>query len=623
MKHADHPLRIRQSLLPFALLLCVLGLMSPPARAQWTSQSLFLHSGWNAVYLEIEPDPLACDAVFANRPVESVWRWNRRFNSVQYIQDPEALLPGDPDWMAWFPVDSPNRAALNLHTLAGGHPYLIKLPDTASPFLWVVQGRPVTRPIDWLTDSWNLAGFSVNPLGPPTFASFFANDAALAGQPIYRLDAAGVWQAVGNPAITQMLPGEAFWIDTEGTTDFQGSLVVETDQRAGLVYGRSRSEQSLRLRNESTQPKTITIRQLPSALPPPGVEPLYAGEVPLSYFEINLASAQYGWKPLQTFLSVPALAPGEERVLRLAVRRADMNPFTPPGGATDVLYQSLLEITDNAGSRTLLPVTSRGLQSFEAAGGGSGGQGASPGLPHPRAGLWIGNAIIQKVNQPAHPTQPNMPVATGNAFQFRLIVHVDAAGQPRLLQKVLQMWKDGTTKPDPNDPDRQILDEPGRYVLLTDESLVGSYSGATLRDGDSVGRRVSTAAFGFKDPLPMTGSGEFGANTVNCEVALDFDDPLNPFVHRYHPDHDNLDERFEQTLPEGQESLSVVRAIELAFSSTDPEGLALAGWRDNQLGGIYRETITGLHRTTLQLEGVFRLHHVSEVAELNDGIENP
>jgi hypothetical protein len=608
-----------------AVWLGLFHLLTPSARAQWTSQSFFLHPGWNAVYLEVEPDPRAADAVFANRAVESVWRWNRRFQAVQYIQDPESLLPGDPDWMVWFPESSPSRAALNLHTIEGGRPYLIKVPDNAPPFLWAVQGRPVARPVDWLTDSLNLVGFSVNPFVPPTFGSFFANEPALAGQSIYRLDAAGVWNLVANPAITQMQPGEAFWIRAQGRADFKGPLVIEAEQRAGLVYGRSLSEQTLRIRNASSAPRSITIRQLPSALPPAGVEPLYAGEVPLSYFEMNLAADQYGWKPLQTFLAVPALAPGEERVLRLAVRRGDMNTYTPPAGITGVRYQSLLEITDDAGSRTVVPITSEGLQSFRPATtahapSGGGAAGGSP--PHPRAGLWVGNAIIQKVNQPAHPSQPDLPVATGTEFQFRLIVHVDASGQARLLQKVLQMWKDGTTKPDPANPDVEILDQPGRYVLLTDESLVASFSGATLRDGDPVGRRISTAAFGFKDPIPMVGSGDFGANTVTCQVTLNFDDPLNPFVHRYHPDHNNLDERFEQPLPEGTESFTVTRDIELQFASTDPEGLALAGWGDNQLGGTYRETITGLHRNTLRLEGVFRLHHLSEVLELNDGMES-
>ena len=42
------------------------------------------------------------------------------------------------------------------------------------------------------------------------------------------------------------------------------------------------------------------------------------------------------------------------------------------------------------------------------------------------------------------------------------------------------------------------------------------------------------------------------ASVASCDVILDCDDPLNPFKHRYHPDHDNRDE-FYDPLPEGDE----------------------------------------------------------------------
>ena len=43
------------------------------ATAQWATQSIVLEPGWNAVYLEVQPEPRECDAVFAELPVESVW----------------------------------------------------------------------------------------------------------------------------------------------------------------------------------------------------------------------------------------------------------------------------------------------------------------------------------------------------------------------------------------------------------------------------------------------------------------------------------------------------------------------------------------------------------------------
>src|SRR5206468_4048024 len=195
------------------------------------------------------------------------------------------------------------------------------------------------------------------------------------------------------------------------------------------------------------------------------------------------------------------------------------------------------------------------------------------------------------------------PVPVGSPFQFRLIVHVDNDGKVRLLQKVLQMFKPGTLKPDPNDPSKNVIDRPGRYVLVTDDSLVANFTGATLRDGQPVARRLSSAAFSFSQPVLFSGNSGFGAGTFTGLVNLDYDDPLNPFKHRYHPDHDNLDERFATRLPEGVESFTVNRRIQLQFTGTDPDNLTTAGWGDDQLGGDYSEIISGLHDQPIYVSG--------------------
>jgi hypothetical protein len=197
---------------------------------------------------------------------------------------------------------------------------------------------------------------------------------------------------------------------------------------------------------------------------------------------------------------------------------------------------------------------------------------------------------------------------------------VDGSGKVVLLQKVLQMFKEGTLKPDPADPALNIIDQPGHFVLVTDDALIARFSGATLRDGQSVARRISSPAFGFTRPVAFSGPGEFGSGKLTCQVSIDYNDRLNPFKHRYHPEHDNLDDRFEQALPEGTESFTVTRQIEIEFTAEDPDRLAIAGWGDNQLGGIFRETVTGLHNKTIYSEGTFRLTQASRIGILNDGL---
>jgi hypothetical protein len=233
-----------------------------------------------------------------------------------------------------------------------------------------------------------------------------------------------------------------------------------------------------------------------------------------------------------------------------------------------------------------------------------------------RAGLWVGSAVVRAVNQPSRVANPIETLPTPAEFQFRLLVHVDLDGQARLLQRVLQVRREPIYKPDPANPGQQVLDEPGRTVLITDEALASQYTGSAVRDGRVVGRRLSSAAFGFGEPILL--EGELGAGEMTGVISLGHDDPVNPFQHRYHPDHDNLDDRFEQPLPEGRESFAVTRQLSLQFTPEDPEGLQLAGWGDTQFGGEYRERIDGLHRHPIHVAGTFRLQRASRIAVLND-----
>ena len=603
-----------------------------PLFAQWTHQTVVLRPGWNSVFLEIQPEPRECDALFAGVPVESVWAWNRRFSPVQFIQDPDALIPGQPDWLTYLPTSHLARATMNLFTLQGNRAYLIKLPDNASQVSWTFTGRPMVRRIEWLSDSFNFTGFHVEAANPPTFQDFFASSPAHAGQRAYRL-VNGLWSQVVSPTTTRLAGGEAYWIFCQGQSTFAGPLEVAVEQGYGLDYGRILSERTLTLRNSSPGSNTFTIRRLSSEQPPGNDYPALAGDVPLSYFHMNVAEGQLDvrWLPLPSPLTM-ALGPGQEWILRLEARRADMAEFTPAPGVSDVYYQTLLEVVNGAGPRSLVGVTARGLKNFDATGTGSALRAALAGSPpavHERAGLWVGSAAINSVNQPANPGAPDLPVPTASEFQFRLLIHVDDSGQARLLQKVILMWKDGTFTTDANG--FQVVDEPGRYVLVTDDRFLSNFTGATLRDSEAVGRRLSSAAFGFRTPILMTG--DFGSTNapLQCAVSVDYDDERNPFKHRFHPDHNNLDDTpqrqpllvktNEHGLRYTAESSSVRRDIRLQFTAGDPENLTLAGFGDNQLAGIYHEAMTGLHKDVLQIQGLFRLHHASRIGVLNDGME--
>jgi hypothetical protein len=226
--------------------------------------------------------------------------------------------------------------------------------------------------------------------------------------------------------------------------------------------------------------------------------------------------------------------------------------------------------------------------------------------------LWIGSVVLSNVNQAAISA---VPTPTASQFQFRLILHVDSSGNTRLLQNVVVAWTNGVSTT--NSQGLTQTATPGRYALITDPNLLAKYSGSSVRDGTVTGRRYSSAAFGFSAPIPVNRMGNFGDTnaTFSCTVPLGFDDALNPFKHRYHPDHNNLDDTYTTVV---QECPNVTRQITFQFSATDPANITVAGWGDNQLGGTYTEMITGLHKNPIYAQGLFRIYRASTVDVLND-----
>jgi hypothetical protein len=105
-------------------------------------------------------------------------------------------------------------------------------------------------------------------------------------------------------------------------------------------------------------------------------------------------------------------------------------------------------------------------------------------------------------------------------------------------------------------------------------------------------------------------------------------DPTNPFLHRYNPDH--IEPVFDIEIDEWNVPLEgifeVSRTITMTFSDTYDgkpiTGVPSLGWGSTEIGGIYHEeiggneTFTGLHKDTIHVEGTFLLHKVSNIGAL-------
>jgi hypothetical protein len=201
---------------------------------------------------------------------------------------------------------------------------------------------------------------------------------------------------------------------------------------------------------------------------------------------------------------------------------------------------------------------------------------------------------------------------TASQYRLRLLVHVDTNGVSRLLKEVIQQWKDGTTTNDAQG--FAVTATAGRNVLVTDPTLIGQFKGAIQRAGVSVGRRLSTAAFDFPgSELPLSGYFALGS-VVRGTNLIGATLPTNPFLHKYHPDHDNLDAQYTGTA-QPPEVYDVTRAIALEFAPADTN--APPGYGYNRMSGVYRETISGLHKTDLAVDGSFSLTRVATTGVLN------
>ncbi len=521
-------------------------------------QTINLEPGWNSVYLEIDPGSTDPEQVFAGLPVLSVWTWNPDTSTQQYIQSPDTLIPKDPQWSAWFPPSSPEHVFSDLFAIYGGKSYLVRI-DGQTRVPLTVNGSACLPRTEWKDDSYNFMGFQLVGGSEPFFEDFFSSSTGPDARKIFILGESGQWEQVQFPSMTRMRSGEAFWIYCDGHSEFQGPLSVGTGQHDGLRFGSSMVVQQLRISNNSLSDANVSVSA--------------SGGLPIKFLNYDPEQNIAEWLDLPMTASVPA---GGEKVVGLAVVRTSMQ--------TRSVQESTLEVANDAGTRLLIPVSAEASET---------------------AGLWVGNAIVKQVSELTTAGGAYTLKPAGGEFGFRLILHSNELNQVKLLREVVQMWQDGTTKPDPENPEYVIVDQPGSYVLIANDALIGPpYKGAGLRDGQPVGRRISSAAFGFSTPVQMTGAISIGS-ILSCSLALEPDDARNPFRHMYHRDHDEPDESYR-----------IVRDIELEFTQTYPGEIDSLGWGDSELGGNYRETITFAGRKSIHVGGIFVIKRVCDVATL-------
>ncbi|MEW6156068.1 MAG: hypothetical protein AB1813_01460 [Verrucomicrobiota bacterium] len=189
-----------------------------------------------------------------------------------------------------------------------------------------------------------------------------------------------------------------------------------------------------------------------------------------------------------------------------------------------------------------------------------------------------------------------------NAFPLRLILHnnsEEGANEISLLQRVYV--GPGKTTTNTLVASRESLLDPGQLASA---------------------RRITATHLPFTmNNTVWTASGVFNPGSVVIfTVAQSYKDQAsNPFLHTFHPNHDNLDANFKTVLPRGIESYDITRTIRLTFSSPGTDFASLTASAQSR-GGTYEETMTiggrGAFTRDFRFSGSFTLQLISPVATL-------
>lgn len=539
------------------------------AQAQWRTEIYALKGGWNAIFLHGDATHATPEQLFPNTGttanVLEVMRWNPNPNQVQFTNSPLAPTSGTPDWSLWVR----GGAANTLSALTGPSAYLVRCAGTAgNSYSVAIKQSPRLPDATWVRNGANLMGFPTRLNGSfPTFSSYFtAFPAALAlNSKVFKYIGGDLTTAnplqVFSPTSERVDRNQAYWFSAEVVGNFYAPVQVSLSSANGLDFGRTGSEITALVVNRSTQAITLTLAPVASESPPSGQEPI-TGNVPLTRRTFDAGSASWIETPISSGYSEP-IAAGATLQLSFGINRAAMT------GTADAYFASLLRLTD---SRNLfdiqLPVRARKTS---------------------LAGLWIGEALVSAVESKP---QADAVTPTSRQFPLRYILHVADDGTARILSQAFT----GTLAAGSN-----------------------SFGICTKEVGLKTDVKASAARF-VATHLPLdrvisAGTLVGPGSNLNCTVSIPFDDPVNPFVHRYHPDHDNKDPR-GAALTAGQESYAVSRALGFTFTPTPPAGVSPTGWGSSVIGGNYAETITGIHKQAISVAGTFTLRRISELGTI-------
>lgn len=559
---------------PRFLLAALLG--ASAVHGQWLSKTYSLVDGWNGIWLSGDASHTTVGEIFAQHPeVTEVWRWNPNPDQITFTTSPSQATTPSEEWTVWKRNDP---AEQQLTRMLGNAAYLIRVSGSTQVAITQLALPPAAT---WQVSGANFLGFPAfagGLGGGPTFNSYFASFPS--ANTTILAPSSAILKYIGGPlsgsnpmpisaGSERVDPDKAYWFDHGTVSDFTAPLEYELPSERGLAFGRTLTAMTIGVMNRSTTAMTLTISLENSLAAPVGQTPVNGG-VALTRRIFDSESNTF----LESLVdgSFTVTVPGSGRVnLDFGIDRTELTDST-------AFNASILRLRDTANLTDVrLPVSAQAATT---------------------AGLWLAKTTVTDVVS----TAPGAGgTATSRPFVLAFLVHVDGEGAARLLSQAFT----------------GRLNLPGnpRGISISEQGVLSH------ADSDVAPQRYVAAQMPLEPYFPTPLSGDLVTlareGTSTWKIVIPHDDPTNPFVHAYHPDHDNLDPSFSLPLANGIESYTVERTCSFTFTNEPPDGRAVAGWGSTILGGTYAETLTGLNSVPLQTSGTFVMQRISEIAEID------
>ena len=564
---------------------CVFPLVAG-AVAPYTTQSLSLVQGWNAVYVEVAPDATA-DDLFADWPVDHVGLYDpvsflatRQFGADW---DSEGLTGSSMAlWKRGFPEASslsrvPAGSVLVTYCTNESHSVTIRGVPAAPRTTWHVSGTNAV---------YNFFGFSTTQ---QTDISAYLEGSPCEGvksRVYYRIVGDNLDAGPGPLEVrtwnSKVSDGDVLLLPSDDLSDWSGVLFVSPMN--GIDFGQNGVKATLTVRNDGKSPRTVSVALEQAAN---AAELQLSGTLPLCLHvrDADVARTNAAWSAALSGYGPVAkkeLAPDETWRLEFGLDRTAFSSLVK-----GLSFGALLRITEDGDSHAKVVVP--------LAGETSGVVVPDAALP---VGLWVADVQFDHVLAPGS----TVGTETGGAAKLRLPIHIDANGKVRLLQRVVtagEIAADGTYT----------------YRLYAGSAVVPTTA--------TMVTRISAVCLPTETPV-IEAAGE-SDSVIAFSFTVAADGATSILRHPLHPQHDGLRWDFSTPAPSGDdfqnykgdvkpETFSVGNRIEMSFGLNGGE----AAWNpEGTKSGTCRWTFSGLMRQgNIVLSGPMTVKRVSSVAEI-------